>query len=51
MDSQKNHHTVEIFIEATKNETNEEMAHIKQPKYSKLSKGEHKCSRGSTKEI
>ena len=49
MDSQKkNHHTVEIFIETTKNETNEEIAHIKQPK---VSKGEQKCSIRSTKEI
>ena len=36
----KNHHTIEAFIEATNNEINEEIAHIKPPKYSNLSKGE-----------
>ena len=36
----KNHHTIETFIEATNNEINEEIAHMKPPKYSNLSKGE-----------
>ena len=39
---QKNHHTIETFIEATNNEINEEIAHMKPPKYSNLSKGEKK---------
>ena len=38
----KNHHTVETFIEATNNEVNVEIAHIKPPKYSRLSNGEQK---------
>ena len=40
MDTQKNRHTIEIFIEALNNEINKEIAHIKPPKYSNLSKGE-----------
>ena len=36
------HHTIETFIEATNKEINEEIAHIKPPKYSNLSKGEQK---------
>ena len=43
MDTPKNHHTIETFIEATNTEINEEMAHIKRPKYSNLSKGEQKA--------
>ena len=39
----KNHRTIEIFIEATNNEVNEDIAHIKQPKYSNLSKGEQRA--------
>ena len=39
----KNHHTIETFIEATNNEINEEIAHIKPPIYSNLSKGEQKA--------
>ena len=40
MDSPKNCHTNETFIEATNNEINEEIAHIKPPKYSNFSKRE-----------
>ena len=40
MDSPKNCHTNETFIEATNNELNEEIAHIKPPKYSNFSKRE-----------
>ena len=36
----KEHHTIEIFIGATNNKINKEIAHIKPPKYSNLSKGE-----------
>ena len=36
----KNNHTIETFIEATNNEINEEIAHMKPPKCSNLSKGE-----------
>ena len=43
MDIPKNHHTTETFIEATNTEINEEIAHIKRPKYSNLSKGEQKA--------
>ena len=39
----KNHHTIETLIEATNNETNAEMTHIRPPKYSNLSKGEQKA--------
>ena len=39
----KNCHTTEAFIEATNNEINEEIAHIKPPKYSNLSRGEQKA--------
>ena len=38
----KNHHTIETFIEATNKEISKEIAHIKPPKYSNLSKGEQK---------
>ena len=41
--SQKNRHTIEAFIEATNNEIDEEIAHIKPPKYSNLSRGEQKA--------
>ena len=37
------YHTIETFIEATNNEINEEIAHIKLPKYSNLSKGEQEA--------
>ena len=40
MDSRKNYHSIETFIEATNNEINKEIVHIKPPKYSNLSKGE-----------
>ena len=40
---QKNHHTIETFIEATNNEINKEIAHIKPPKYSNLSKLEQEA--------
>ena len=30
---QKNHHTIETFIEGTNNKINKEIAHIKPPKY------------------
>ena len=43
MDIEKNDHTIETFIEATNNEINKEIAHIKSPKYSNLSKGEQKA--------
>ena len=43
MDIEKNHHTIETFIEATNNEINKEIAHIKSPKYSNLSKREQKA--------
>ena len=43
MDIEKNHHTIETFIEATNNEINKEIAYIKSPKYSNLSKGEQKA--------
>ena len=43
MDSQKNHHTTETFTEVTNNEVNEEIVHIKPPKYSHLSKEEQKA--------
>ena len=43
MDSQKTHHTTETFTEVTNNEINEEIVHIKPPKYSNLSKGEQKA--------
>ena len=39
----KTHHTIETFIEATNNEINEEIAHIKPPRYSNLSKREQKA--------
>ena len=39
----KNRHTIEAFIEATNNEINEEIAHIKPSKYSNLSRGEQKA--------
>ena len=39
----KNHYTIETFIEAADNQINEEIAHIKPPKYSNLSKGEQKA--------
>ena len=34
----QNNHTIETFIEATNNEINEEIAHIKPTNYSNLSK-------------
>ena len=37
---QKTCHTIETVIEATDNEISKEVAHIKPPKYSNLSKGE-----------
>ena len=43
MDTPKNHHTIETFIEAMNNEINDEIAHVKRPKYSNLSKGEQKA--------
>ena len=46
MDTQKTHHTTETFTEATNNEINEEIAHIKPPKYSNLLKGEQKALEG-----
>ena len=36
----KHHHNIETFIEATNNEINEKIAHIKPPNYSNFSKGE-----------
>ena len=39
----KEHHTIEIFIGATNNKINKEIAHIKPPKYSNLSKGEQEA--------
>ena len=39
----KNHYTIETFIEAADNQINEEITHIKPPKYSNLSKGEQKA--------
>lgn len=41
--SQKNHHTMETFIEATNNELDEEIPQIKSPKNCKPSKGEQKA--------
>ena len=38
----KKHHTIETFIETRNNEINEEIAHIKPPEYSNLSKVEQK---------
>ena len=43
MGSPKNHHTIETFMEASNNEINEKIAHIKPPKYSNLSKGKQKA--------
>ena len=40
---ERRHHTIETIIEATNNEINEEIAHIKPPKYSNLLKGEQKA--------
>ena len=40
MDTKKNHHIIEIFIEGTNNEIRKEIVHIKPPKYQNLSKGE-----------
>ena len=40
--SQKNHHTIKTFIEATNNEIKEEIGYAKPPKYSNLSKQEQK---------
>ena len=40
--SPKKHHTIETFIETRNNEINEEIAHIKPPEYSNLSKVEQK---------
>ena len=45
MGSPKNHHTIETFMEASNNEINEKIAHIKPPKYSNLSKGKQKVNR------
>ena len=39
----KSHHPIETFMEATNNQINEEIAHIKLPKYSNLLKGEQKA--------
>ena len=39
----KNHITIETFIEATNNEINEEIVHIKTREYSNLSKGKQKA--------
>lgn len=39
----KNHLTIETFIEATNNEINGEIAHIKPREYSNLSKGKQKA--------
>ena len=39
----KNHHTIETFMEAANNEIKKEIARIKPPKYSKLSKGEQEA--------
>ena len=45
MGSPKSHHTIETFMEASNNEINEKIAHIKPPKYSNLSKGKQKVNR------
>ena len=43
MGSRKRHQNIETSVEATKNEINKEIVHIKPPKYSNLSKGELKA--------
>ena len=43
MDSPEKPPTIETFIEAANNEINKEIAHMKPPKYSNLSKGEQKA--------
>ena len=43
MGSRKRHQNIETSVEATKNEINKEIVHIKPPKYSNLSKGEQKA--------